>query len=198
MIACDSFIESRRSSPVLTSHASYPHISGHGNLDGGSDAGVRVRGVHFDGCARSQAAALGAVALARAGDGCGARGGDRHRSGLPRAGARREADACGRGVLHARACRPHSGHGRPAAAELYRAAEGWTDSALRRCADDGGFGAGLFVHLFAASHVSHAGAPGTEAAGGAQRGRTAWSSCAFRCCTERCRSTDIALAMRRT
>ena len=50
------------------------------------------------------------------------------------------------------------------------AAAGRADSALCRCGDDGGSGARLFVHIFAASHVSHAGARGTEAAGGTQRG----------------------------
>ena len=41
------------------------HISGNGNLDGGSHAGVRVRGVHFGRSARPAAAAFGAGALAR-------------------------------------------------------------------------------------------------------------------------------------
>ena len=48
-----------------------------------------------------------------------ARGRDRHRTGFSRAGAARRADARGRGVLYAWACRPHSGHGRSAPAELY-------------------------------------------------------------------------------
>jgi phosphoribosyl 1,2-cyclic phosphate phosphodiesterase len=40
-----------------------------GNLDGGSDAGVRLRGVHLGRPARPAAAALGAAALAPMGDG---------------------------------------------------------------------------------------------------------------------------------
>ena len=40
-----------------------PHISGNGNLDGSSDAGLRLRGVHLGRPARPPAAALGAGAL---------------------------------------------------------------------------------------------------------------------------------------
>ena len=58
-------------------------------------------------------------------------GGDRHRPGLPRAGAARRAHARGCRALYARARRPHSGDGRSAPVELYGLSRGRADSALR-------------------------------------------------------------------
>ena len=106
----------------------------------------------------------------------------------------RAAHARGRGVLYARARRPHSGHGRSAAAELYRGSRGRADSALRRRGDGGGAGAGLRLHIFAACDLSNARARGAGAAGRTQSRCTVSSLCAFRCCMARWRLSGFALA----
>ena len=53
-----------RSPKPLETNGGTAHISRDGDLDGGSDAGVRVRGVHVGRSARPAAAAFGAGALA--------------------------------------------------------------------------------------------------------------------------------------
>ncbi len=124
-------------------------------------------------------------------------GGDRHRSGLSRAGAAGATHPRRRSLLYAFARRPHLRHGRSAAAELCGVSQRRTDSAVCVGGDYGGAGAHVRLHVCAGRHLCDA-REGRDCAArrthaGARRGVCARAGAARG--DGRCR--DSALATRR-
>src|ERR1700728_2655862 len=77
--------------------------AGIGDFDGRADAWMPLRGVRIDGSARQTDEAFGAAGIR------GAQRGDRHDAGFPFPGHARRDGPAGRGDLHPRARRSHSG-----------------------------------------------------------------------------------------